>query len=177
MSVLNYALSKSNIGNCNSISDVPPNSVFGKYYHCIRFIVKATRLAKKIRKWFAGDRSKNKQLEYRFTGKESRLFCHNFMSIVLSLKTDTDQNPHTFQLHVFAFTAINLRDSVSLFSRITISVELLFQAKRFRIFSRCVLTSSELLHYSCLVVLQHHGQLAMLFHYMQNSFAVQLVWV
>ena len=123
MSVLNYALSKSNIDNCNSISDVPPNSVFGKYYHCIRFIVKATRLAKKNRKWFAGDRSKNKQLEYRFTGKESRLFCHNFMSIVLSLKTDTDQDPHTFQLHVFAYTAINLRDSVSLFSRITVSGE------------------------------------------------------
>ena len=119
--MLNYALSRSNIGNCNSIFDVPSNSCFGKYYHCIRFMVKATRLARKIRKWFAGDRAKNKQLEYRFTGKESRLFCQKFMLIVLSLKTNADQESHTFKLHVFAYTAINLRDSVSLFSRITIS--------------------------------------------------------
>ena len=120
-SVLNYALSRSNLGNCNSIFDVPSNSWFGKYYHCIRFMVKATRLARKIRKWFAGDRAKSKQLEYRFTGKESRLFCHNFMLIVLSLKTNADEESHTFKLHVFAYTAINLRDSVSLFSRINIS--------------------------------------------------------
>ena len=124
-SALNYALSRSNLGKCDSIFDVPPNSCFGKYYHCIRFMVKATRLARKVRKWFAGDRAKNKQLEYRFTGKESRLFCHTFMSIVLSLKTDADQESHTFKLHVhvFAYTALNLRDSVSLFSRITISGE------------------------------------------------------
>ena len=60
-SVLNSALSRSNLGKCNSIFDVPSNSSFGKYYHCIRFMVKATRLARKIRKWFAGDRDKNKQ--------------------------------------------------------------------------------------------------------------------
>ena len=85
--------------------------------------MKATRLAKKIRKWFAGDRTKNKPLEYRFTGKESRLFCHNFMYIVESLKTDEDQNVHTFKLHVFVYTGLNLRDSVSLFSRILMSSE------------------------------------------------------
>ena len=122
-SVLKYALSRSNLGNCQSISDVPTNSCFGKYYHCIRFTVKATRLAKKIRKWFSDDRTKNKLLEYRFTGKESRLFCHNIMCIVQSLKTDADQVSHTFQLHVFAYTGINLRDSVSLFSRVIISSE------------------------------------------------------
>ena len=122
-SVLMYSLSRSHLGECESISDVSPNSCFGKYYHTIRFNVKATRLAKKIRKWFAGDRTKNKPLEYRFTGKESRLFCHNFMYIVESLKTDEDQNVHTFKLHVFAYTGLNLRDSVSLFSRISMSSE------------------------------------------------------
>lgn len=110
-SVLLYALSQSNLGNCNSIFDVPPNSCFGKYYHTIKFIVKATRLAKKVRKWFTDGISK------------SLLFCHNFMTIFLSLKTDEDRQYHTFQLHVFAYTGINLRDSVSLFSRVTISGE------------------------------------------------------
>ena len=122
-SVLMYSLSRSHLGECESISDVSPNSCFGKYYHTIRFNVKTTSLAKKIRKWFAGDRTKNKPLEYRFTGKESRLFCHNFMYIVESLKTDEDQNVHTFKLHVFAYTGLNLRDSVSLFSRISMSSE------------------------------------------------------
>ena len=101
----------------------PPNSCFGKHYHSIRFIVKASRLAKKIRKWFADDRMKNKVLEYRFTSKESRLFCHNFMSIVESLKTDADQTSHTFKLHAFAYTGMNLRDAVSLFSSVTMSSE------------------------------------------------------
>ena len=121
MSVLKYSLSRSNLGNCQTVFDVSPNSCFGKYYHCIRFIVKASRLAKKIRKWFADDKMRDKDLQYRFTGKESRLFCHNFMSIIDSLKTDQDQTCHTFKLHVFAYTAMNLRDSVSLFSRITLS--------------------------------------------------------
>lgn len=121
--VLKYALSRSNLGNCQSIFDVPINSCFGKYYHSIRFTVKATRLAKKVRKWFADGRDQNKDLEYRFTGKESRLFCHNFMSIVQSLKTDSDQLSHTLQLHVFAYTAINLRGAVSLFSRVSLSNE------------------------------------------------------
>ena len=110
---LKYALSRSSLGTCQSIFDVPVHSCFGKYYQCVRFIVKATRLAKKVRKWFADGRDQNKDLDYRFTGKESRLFCHNFMSIVWNLKMDSDQQPHTFQLQVFAFTAINLFCSFS----------------------------------------------------------------
>lgn len=122
-SVMKYALSRSDVRNCHTIFDVPSCSCFGKYYHCIRFIVKATRLAKKIRKWFADDRTRDKQLEYCFTGKESRLFCHNFMSIVECITMDDDQQSHTFKLHVFAYTGINPRDAVSLFSRVTISDE------------------------------------------------------
>ncbi|KAK2562638.1 hypothetical protein P5673_014329 [Acropora cervicornis] len=121
--VLKYALSRTDLRNCDTVFEVPTNSCFGKYYHCIRFMVIATRLAKKIRKWFADDRTRNKQLEYRFTGKESRLFCHNFMSIVEGVTMDDDQQSHTFKLHVFAYTGINLRDAVSLFSRVTISSE------------------------------------------------------
>ena len=82
LTVVKYALSPCNLGSCKSIVDVPINSCFGQYYQSIRFIVKATRLAKKVKKWFSDGRDKNKDLDYRFTGKESRLFCHNFMSIV-----------------------------------------------------------------------------------------------
>ena len=47
-SVLKYALSHTDVRNCHTVFDVPLNSCFGKYYHCIRFIVKATRLAKRL---------------------------------------------------------------------------------------------------------------------------------
>lgn len=116
-----YSLSPSNLGNCQTVFDVPPNSCFGKYRHCVRFIVKASRLPKKIRMWFADDKMRDKDLQYRFPGKESRLFSHNFIAIIDSLKTDADQTCHTCKLHVFAYRAMNLRDSVSLFIRVTLS--------------------------------------------------------
>ncbi|CAH3167592.1 unnamed protein product, partial [Porites evermanni] len=131
LSVLKYALSRSDVSTCKSIVDIPPESCFGRYYNCLRFHVKATRLAKKVRKWFADGREKNKDLDYRFTGKESRLFCHNFMSIVKNLRMDSDQRSHTFQLHVFAHIAINLRDAVSLFSRVSISNEQVLSLQQF----------------------------------------------
>ena len=73
--------------------------------------------------WFVDGRDKNKDLDYRFTGKESCLFCHNFMSIVRNLKTDSYQKCHTFELPVFAYTAKNLRDAVSFFSEVSLSNE------------------------------------------------------
>ena len=45
------------------------------------------------------------------------------MSIVEGVTIDDDQQSHTFKLHVFAYTGINLRDAISLFSRVTISNE------------------------------------------------------
>ena len=45
--VLKYALSRTDVRNCDTVFEVPTNSCFGKYSHCIRFIVKATRLTKK----------------------------------------------------------------------------------------------------------------------------------
>ena len=93
--------------------------------------MKATRLAKKVRKWFADGREKNKDLDYRFTGKESRLFCHNCMSIVKNLRMDSDQRSHNFWLHVFAHIAINLRDAVSFFSRVSISNKQVLSLQQF----------------------------------------------
>ena len=44
------------------------------------------------------------------------------MSIVEGVIMDDDQQLHTFKLHVFAYTGINLRDAVSLFSRVTCTI-------------------------------------------------------
>ena len=92
-----------------TVFEVPTNSCFGKYYHCIQFIVKATRLAKKIRKWFADDQTRSIGLQRK--------------SPACFITMDDDQQSHTFKLHVFAYPWIHLRDAVSLLSRVTISNE------------------------------------------------------
>lgn len=53
------------------------------------------------------------------------------MSIVQNLKMDSDQRSHTLELHMFAFTAINLRDAVSFFSRVSLSNEQLLGLQQF----------------------------------------------
>ena len=94
--LMKFALSKSDLSNCATIKDIPPTSTFGRYYFCIKSTIKATRLAKKIQKWWLDGRAKNKDLEYRFTGKESRLFCHNFMKLILAIQSKRDDKRTSF---------------------------------------------------------------------------------
>ena len=49
--------------------------------------------------------------------EKSRLFCHNFMKLILAIQSERDDKRTSFKLCILAFTAINLRDSVSLFNR------------------------------------------------------------
>ena len=76
-----------------------------------------------MRKWFCDGCLKNKDLEYRFTGKESLLMCHQFVTLLSALELEDDQPVHSFALHVFATIAVNLMDSVSIFSRIKVTDE------------------------------------------------------
>ena len=121
--VLKYVLARTNVSSCNSVNDTPASSCFKRYYETVRFTLKATRLAKKVRKWFCDDRLKNKDLQYRFTGIESLIICHHFMKLVSTLELEDDQPVHSFALCVFATVAVNLRDSVSIFCRIKVTDE------------------------------------------------------
>ena len=58
-----------------------------------------------------------KAFSYRFTGRESRRFLHNFMLLFKAMKGERDLQPVEIKLHVFAFTCLSLRDAVSLFCR------------------------------------------------------------
>ena len=127
--VLNYTLSRTDVSMYDSVGDTPGLSCFRQYYEALRHVLKATRLAKKVRKWFSDGRLKNLQFQYRFTGKESRIMCHNFMKLVTSLALLDDQPSHLFQLHTFAVIGLNLRDAVSLFSRIKITHDELISLK------------------------------------------------
>ena len=114
-------LARTNVSSCESVNDTPASICFKRYYKTVSFTLKARRLAKKVRKWFCDGRLKNKDLEYRFTGKESLIMCHQFMTLLSALELEDDQPVHNFALHVFSTIAVNLRDSVSIFSRIKVT--------------------------------------------------------
>ena len=138
--ILKYAVALSDVGGCESVYDTPASSCFRQYYEALKCVLKATRLAKKVRKWFCDGRLKNKDLSYRFTGKESQ----NFMKLVNSLILHDDQPTHVFTLHIFAIIAVNLRDAVSIFCRINVSNEDVRQLKEVscKYFRACALFSA-----------------------------------
>ena len=72
--LLKEALGKSGLSRSYStFADVPTNSCFYKVIYSLQYEVKANRLAKKVKKWFDETQGRQADLQYRFTGKESRL--------------------------------------------------------------------------------------------------------
>ena len=71
-------------------------------------------------KWFNEARSSGKEFDYRFTGKDSRLFLYNFMFLI-SVAEDAASGQDHFHLHFIAYICLCLRDSVSLFTRVNIT--------------------------------------------------------
>lgn len=78
----------------------------------------ATRLYKKVKKWFA--KGRNGSLSYRFTGKETKIFCQKFMTLIKAISCDEDDPINRLQLCAFAFVGVQLRDCISKYSRITV---------------------------------------------------------
>ena len=122
--VLKEALAKSNIaGSCKKFSDIPNDSIISGVVTALQFEVKAKCLARKVKNWFDETQGKGKDLQYRFTGKDSRLLCHNFMRLIRWLSGENDSEHQRTTLLVLAYLGLRLRDCVSLFSRFEISVE------------------------------------------------------
>ena len=81
-----------------------------------------SRLAKQIIRWFDESRSGGKDFDYRFTGKDSRLFLQHFMLLISCLENDVKQGTRQeIILHIFAYICLTLRNCVSLFTRVVIS--------------------------------------------------------
>ena len=73
--LLQEAIVKSNVPpSCNDFSVLPQDSPFGKFLVAMKQDVNASRLYKKILKWFKGGRQQ--RFDYRFTGKDSRSLSH-----------------------------------------------------------------------------------------------------
>lgn len=56
-------------------------------------------------------------MQYRFTGKESRAFCHNFMRLLKVLSREGDSKKQRETLLTLVYIGIRLRDCCSIFNR------------------------------------------------------------
>ena len=114
--VLEIALSKSQVPqNCNELSKLPLDCPFICYIDCLKGLG-LSRLAKKVRKWFTEGRKKT--FDYKFTGKETKTLCQNFMSLINVVSSDRDLPETKLKTATLAYCGLQLRDSVSLFSRV-----------------------------------------------------------
>ena len=122
--VLKEATAKSNLSDaCKKFSDVPKDSPFSRVLTALKYEVKAKCLARKVIKWYDETQSTGQDLQYRFTGKESRLFCHNFMRLVKWLSSEKDFKRQRQTVLIYAYVGLKLRDCVSIFNRSDITAE------------------------------------------------------
>ena len=120
--MLYEAIQKSSLhSNVTNMSGVPRDSPFSKFVQALKSKCQLSRLANKVTRWFNETKADGKDFEYRFTGRDSRMFLHNFMHLVESLESCADTARQTFRLHTFAFVSLELRNAVSLFCRMTIN--------------------------------------------------------
>lgn len=106
------------------MSDLPTSCCLVKFFNCVKERMKCGRLYKNFCRWFSEKRKKGIPYSYRFTGLESKRFCWNFGFVIEVLLGINNLSASTkVNLHALAFTALQLRDSGSLFSRVEISKE------------------------------------------------------
>lgn len=81
--LLYIAISLSELPNSvANFNQVPSNSVFFNYVETLRSKCSLSRLAKKVIRWSTETKGDSKEFNYRFTGKDSRMFLHNFMFLI-----------------------------------------------------------------------------------------------
>lgn len=112
--------------------NVPYSAPFSKLVICLQKKASLARLAKKIKRWFNDTKGSGNDFQYRFTGQDSRMFLHNFMLIIDSLRQHCDCEKQTLSLHVFAYISLQLRQAVSIFCRVVnITLENVHQLKQY----------------------------------------------
>ena len=113
-------------------SEIPSSSPFSRYVSRMKTKCCLPRLSKKIIKWFDETQAEGKNLDYRFTGKESRLFLHNFMYLIDVVEPAAHQGTKRhFTVHVLAYFCLTVQDCVFLFSQIEIPDEELIELEHY----------------------------------------------
>ena len=108
-----------------SITDLAKSCCLRRFLTCLKRKVKANRLYKSILRWFREGRKTGAPFHFRFTGEETRLMCNGFCKLVHVVLGNEKCNYADLKVFVLSFMAVNLRDAVSVFSRITDMEEVL----------------------------------------------------
>ena len=141
--MLAVALSKSNFTqSCNDIDQLPEKSTFVVYLTVLKDVLRVSRLVRKVKSWFAEGRKC--PFSYRFTGKETKVFCRKFMFVLQALSDPVDSTVTQLKLASIAFCCVQLRDAVSYFSRVNITQAEVEKCKLacLHFFNACVLFKS-----------------------------------
>ena len=126
---------------------VPSSTPFSRLANYLQKTAKLSRLAKKVRRWFNETNASGSDFQYRFTGQDSRMFLHNFMLVIDSLKQPADNENQTFTLHVFVYICFQLRQIVSIVCRVvSIRLQDITQLKVYcsNLFRACCLFTSSI---------------------------------
>ena len=107
-----------------AVSDLPDSSPLLTFLKCLKDTLKCGRLYKAFLRWFSEKRKKGISFSYRFTGLESKYFCWQFATLIQELlKIPTLSKGHVLKLHTLSFIGVKLRDAVSIYSRVEVSIE------------------------------------------------------
>ena len=114
-----------------AVDDLPDGTPFKSYTVCLKKKVKACRVYKKIKTWYAQGGKEDKYGKYRFTGKESKLFSRSFMHLTSSIYDIHPNLTHLqrMKLFVFHYLGMLLRDISSLMARIHVGPNYLDELK------------------------------------------------
>jgi len=75
--VLREAVGKSNLpDSCKKFADIPNDSIVSRVVTALKFEVKAKCLVRTVKRWHDETQGKDQDLQYKSTGKNSRLLCH-----------------------------------------------------------------------------------------------------
>ena len=106
------------------VSDLPDSFPLLTFLKCLKDILKCGRLYKAFLRWFSDKGKKGISFSYRFTGLESKYFCWQFATLIQELlKIPTLSKGHVLKLHTLSFIGVKLRDAVSIYSRVEVSIE------------------------------------------------------
>ena len=118
--LLKEAVAKSKLPTCKTFSEVPQGCCFSRVVTALKCEVKVGRLAKKVTKWFDETQGTKGDLPYRFTGKESRMFCQNYARLLTFLRQDGDSQKQNQTILALAYVGLRLRDCCSIINRFEI---------------------------------------------------------
>lgn len=128
--VIKESMAKSTLQHCKKFEDIPKDACFSRVVTVLADEVKVNRVAKKLVSWYDETQGKKGDLQYRFTGKDSRLLCHNFMRLIKYLRCENDTQKQKQTVLALAYIGRRLRDCCSIFNRIDIDSTQLDKLKK-----------------------------------------------